>query len=502
MAAYTPLSYTDGHSTLITHRECQFTPDFQQKNKLGERVVAIIGCTYVFTDSIMRAELKNGISRLVFCDISAQKAQSYLAMAGQAAGRICPDRSPAIRSRTSLPETVKDADTVYVGLGPSFADTRRVLETYQKHGVFVTIGDTLYSPGLIQWLLEYRALVQIRQAVNEYASPDAVIFATANPLPEVVATLNGDGENARPAFGFCCGTKDLRRLFESYLGAENASLTLEYACRNHLGLVRLFDAAGRNVLPDLLDRLHPDRLLAEIEAYKSDPQKPEYQKALENWPLATILHKYYDPDAGTAITSESGVHGIEYLPRLFTETDFSVKYPAKVWEHDLFCRQEKSEENRSRILADPLGYEQKTAWATGRFDPWSQVLRNLRQDPELAEKDLRNWGPAYANVPNGDLFPELPPTAIVEVPTAYHEGQMFVYRNSVPLSDTYLEMIAPQLQMAEMARCIPQAPSRNEAAELFTWLIDSCPLVNAYIPYQEARIELARDLLETVPNII
>ncbi len=79
---------------------------------------------------------------------------------------------------------------------------------------------------------------------------------------------------------------------------------------------------------------------------------------------------------------------------------------------------------------------------------------------------------------------------------------MFVYRNSVPVSDTYLEMIAPQLQMAEMARCIPQAGSRDEAADMFYWLIDTCPLVNAYIPYQEERLELARDLLETVPNII
>jgi alpha-galactosidase/6-phospho-beta-glucosidase family protein len=374
-----------------------------------------------------------------------------------------------------------------------------VLETYQEHGVFLTIGDTLYSPGLIQWLLEYRTLVEIRDAVNELASPDCVVFATANPLPEVTGLLAGSGlgEDARPVFGFCCGTKDLRRLFESYLEAPNASLTLEYAARNHLGMLRLFDASGNSALPGLLDRLHPDRLFYEIAA-----NGPNAQRALEDWPLAMILHRYYDPQAGTVIASESGVHGIEYLPRLFQDANRRVKYPASIWEHDLFRRQDKTEDNRFHILNDPLDYELKTSWAVGRFDPWSQVLRNLRQDPELTEKDLRHWGPAYVNVPNGDLFPELPPGAVVEVPTTYHAGQMFVYRNSVPLSDDYLSLVYPHLQMAEMAGGQAQTGSRLAAIELFEWLIDACPLVNAYLPERDRRLSLAHDLMYEIPHLL
>ncbi|MCL2742163.1 MAG: alpha-glucosidase/alpha-galactosidase [Oscillospiraceae bacterium] len=126
-------------------------------------------------------------------------------------------------------------------------------EICTRHGVLQSVGDTIGPGGIIRTLRNVPVVHGIAREM-ERVCPEAWIINYSNP--EGALCLAIEKYTKIKAFGLCHGTPDtVRGLARHVFGAEPEDASFEAAGINHLTWITKLEIKGRDVYPELRERL-------------------------------------------------------------------------------------------------------------------------------------------------------------------------------------------------------------------------------------------------------
>ena len=125
--------------------------------------------------------------------------------------------------------------------------------------------ETTGAGGLAKALRTVPVVLDLAETVRRRAAPDAWIVDFTNPVGIVTRALLQEGHRA---VGLCNVAIGFQRLFAGWLDVAPADVRLDHVGLNHLTWIRRVEVAGRDVLPEILER-HGDALAARLELPRS-----------------------------------------------------------------------------------------------------------------------------------------------------------------------------------------------------------------------------------------
>jgi alpha-galactosidase/6-phospho-beta-glucosidase family protein len=294
--------------------------------------------------------------------------------------------------RAALPGARFVVTTIAVGGADGW---RADLEIPERYGIRQTVGDSVGPGGVLRALRHVPELVAIARDVAELA-PEAWLVNYSNPLTANVRAITG--ETGVRAIGLCHGTMHTKAALAADLGHDPADVHAVFAGLNHL--CWLLDIRSGDT--DLYPRLR--ELVEERAGGRDAPSsRAEGVHAAVSADLMRTFGRYPAP---------GDRHVAEFFPGYLTSLewglqggqDMTLEYIAdkgRLWD-DL--RAQASGRVPLRISADQEA-ERVMSIAT--------ALVGDRDTVELA-----------VNLPNDGKIPNLPPTAVVEVPAVVGAGRI------------------------------------------------------------------------------
>ncbi|KNC16329.1 6-phospho-beta-glucosidase [Arthrobacter sp. RIT-PI-e] len=307
---------------------------------------------------------------------------------------------PAVRVATTLEEALPGADLVFAAVRSGGAEGRVLDERVAlAHGLLGQ--ETVGAGGISYALRSIPDMLRVARMMREHA-PGAYLINFTNPAGMVTEALGPVLGNR--VVGICDSASGLvtRASRAAGLRATDSLAGVDYVGLNHLGWLRGLTEDGTDRLPALL--ADPLRLGGFEEGRLLGPELPRMLGALPN---EYLFYYYFHREAARAVAPAARTRG-ETLrdqqralyPRLLTAAD-----PFRVWERARL-------EREAGYLAEARAADEERdeeSLAGGGYEVVAlRVLRALLTDTP-AELVL--------NVRNGGTFPELPPEAVVEVPS-------------------------------------------------------------------------------------
>lgn len=258
---------------------------------------------------------------------------------------------------------------------------RAEFEIPLKYGVKQCIGDTMGPGGLFKTLRTLLAWLEIVRDIERH-SPQALILNYTNPMSAV--TLATSRATFVPCVGLCHSIQNTSAQLAGYLGLPYEELRWRAGGINHMSWFLELSHNGRNLYPELLERMEDPELL------KQDPVRLDAMKYLG------------------AFVSESSGHFSEYIPYYRKRDDLLERH----------CG---------------VGYNGGTGFYANHWPKWreendAKILRRINgeEDISLASSNeyaaeiveaILNHTPKviYGNVLNTGLIDNLPQNGIVEV---------------------------------------------------------------------------------------
>ena len=287
-----------------------------------------------------------------------------------------------VKSAADRREALPGSDFVLItiSVGEPLARERDV-EIGERFGIYQPTSQTVGPAGFMRGLRVLPQAVAIGQDIARLC-PDALVLDLANPLAAVCRSLVREAGIA--VVGLCEQWRFTLPLFAEVLEVETDSLDCLTVGTNHLTWTLALRHGGRDRLPEFLERI----------------TGPEGRSALESVPVSREIHEAF----GLWPTGTED-HIAEFFPYFLTPDTHGGEDYGLITRH---VTEAQMAQRRS----------EREAMADGRA-PIEDLLKPSGESAiEIVSATLGLSEPAehVVNVPNGDLIPNLPPDAIVEVP--------------------------------------------------------------------------------------
>ena len=310
-----------------------------------------------------------------------------------------------VASSTDRCDLLPDADYVVstIGVGGRRAWEQDVFIP-RKYGVFQPVGDTAMPGGISRAMRMVPAMVEMAKDIRRLA-PKARFFNYSNPMAVICRALNMTGD--APVTGLCIGTADSEWSIADYMGYERSRFTTLAAGINHCTFIYDFRYDGRCVKDEIRARVEKDYAgflqTGRLDGLHGDGGA---ERTLDN-PFAWDFFLRYGayPAPGDRHVSE---FFCEYFP--------GGAYYGKKLGVDVYSLE--------RVIARG-DKRHADAMATGRssdplpehyFERSGGEHAQLNAIIDAIERDQRTV--FYANLPNRGAVPNLPPWAVLELPSA------------------------------------------------------------------------------------
>ncbi|HEY0537538.1 MAG TPA: hypothetical protein VGD53_04180 [Actinoallomurus sp.] len=299
--------------------------------------------------------------------------------------------------RAALPGARFVVTTIAVGAADGW---RADLEIPARYGIRQTVGDSVGPGGVLRALRHVPELVAIARDVADLA-PDAWLINYSNPLTANVRAITQQTEVQ--AIGLCHGTMHTKSALSKALGADPDDVHAVFAGLNHLCWLLDIRSGDTDLYP---------RLRELVEAQAGGPDAPSSRTEGVHAAVSADLMRTFGryPAPGDRHVSEffpgylsSGDSG-ELPWGLQGGQDMTFEYigeKTRLWD-DL--RAQANGDAPLRVSADQEA-ERVVSIAT--------ALMGDRDTVELA-----------VNLPNDGKIPNLPATAVVEVPAVVGAGRI------------------------------------------------------------------------------
>jgi alpha-galactosidase len=386
-------------------------------------------------------------------DLNGEAAET-MARVGR---RIATDRGadltfvPHVDRREALPHARFVTTTIAVGAA---AGWRADVEVPAKYGIAQTVGDSVGPGGVLRALRHVPELVAIARDVADLA-PEAQLINYSNPLTANVRAITA--ETGLNAVGLCHGTMHTLAKLTADLGYERGELSAIFAGLNHLCWLLDLRRGTEDVYPQLR------RLVAERAGDIDAPSTSEEGVHLAvSADLLRTFGRYPAP---------GDRHVAEFFAGYLRAADGS---PAD--ETNLPWGLQGGRDATMRYIGqkDDL-WEQLHAQADGK----APLPRTDNQEAErlvgIAEAIVtgKDHVELAVNLPNQGKIPNLPPTAVVEVPAVV--GAAGIIGLGVgPLPDAIAAVLSARAQQQEIT--VQAALTGDRELALQALALD--PLVN------------------------
>ena len=338
------------------------------------------------------------IDEVALYDVDTGRLDVIARVLGSMAGRT--PHAPRVVATTDLDEALRGADFVFAAVRVGGTSSRIVDErTALRLGV---LGQETIGPGGLAYALRtVPFMVELARRVRAVA-PDAWVINFTNPagiVTEAMRSVLGDR-----VVGICDTPIGLMRRASSAVGHRATSTPsspapFDYVGLNHLGWLRRLDVDGEDGLARLLA---DDTTLTSIEEARL--LGLDWVRALGALPNEYLYYYYFPREATARIRAAAETRGefLGHQQEAFYRAAAEAEDPYATWqdthrEREATYMAESRDEHDERDPHDAEGgYHQvaldlMAALATGR--PATMIL----------------------NVRNGDLVPQLPDDAVVEV---------------------------------------------------------------------------------------
>lgn len=304
---------------------------------------------------------------------------------------------PRLHTTTDLAEAVRAADFVFSAIRVGGLEGR-VRDESAALGLGVLGQETTGPAGLAYALRTGPVAFEIARTVAEEA-PTAFVINFTNPagiMTELMQRVLG-----HRVIGICDTPSGLGKRLGALYGADEFALSLDYVGLNHLGWLRHAWYQGRDLVADVL--ADPARLSRLEEA---DLFGMPWLQALGCLPNEYLYYWYFTREAVAGISGAEQTRGqflVDQQARFYRDAAESPHRALELWrrahgEREATYMAEAREDGAERPDLSGGGYE-RVALALMRA-----IALNDRAEMIL-------------NVRNGDTISELPPDAVIEVPS-------------------------------------------------------------------------------------
>jgi alpha-galactosidase len=277
----------------------------------------------------------------------------------------------------------------------------------RKYGIFQPVGDSVMPGGVSRAMRLIPAVLDIARDI-QLLCPDARFINYANPMAAIVRAVRR--ETSLPVIGLCIGVDETLRLLASLAGVPYEGITGKWAGLNHLTWILDIQDAGKSLWPAIekkVDELRREEfnpnLVGRMGWAEGDPTyAPSYYDLLFSWQL------YQEFGAFPAPLDR---HVTEYFPERFRNGSYygrTLGVNAYSFETTIAFG--------DRVYESTLNLG-KGEGAVGRADLEATVGEHMQLMDILdsLQHDRRRW--YSVNLPNGSAVSNLPPNAILELPS-------------------------------------------------------------------------------------
>jgi alpha-galactosidase len=303
-------------------------------------------------------------------------------------------------------------------------------EVARRYGILQPVGDSVLPGGISRAMRTIPVMVEIAADVRALA-PHALFLNYSNPM-----TANCTAMTERcgaEVVGLCHGVWHVQRELARLIRKPAAETSTLYCGINHLTFVYDFRWRGEDAWPRVRERVAEDFAApldrADLGQIWQDGSKATYNPF--SWEIFGRLGAYPAADDR---------HVTEFFPERFA----SGEYYGKTLGVDAFSLREIIDWGESR-------YQVMKQQATGSEPPERELFDSSSGEQEQLVEILRSVLKDQritisANVPNRGIVPNLPPSAVLEVPaivTARGVRAMQVPDLPAPLAAVLTRRLAP-----------------------------------------------------------
>ncbi|MCL2499827.1 MAG: alpha-glucosidase/alpha-galactosidase [Defluviitaleaceae bacterium] len=206
-----------------------------------------------------------------------------------------------VTATTDRREALKNADGVLITILQGGVDVwRHDIEIPKKYGVDINVGDTRGPAGVFRFLRTAPVMLDIIRDV-EQVCPNAIVLNYTNPMAMLCAHLQRMSKVT--VSGLCHSVQGTAWMLADWLGAGDGNYTYTCAGINHQAFYLDFKIDGKDVYPQLKDKVANDPAILNAEPVRNE----------------MFLQFGYYP-------TESSGHNSEYLPWFRKRKDLIEKY--------------------------------------------------------------------------------------------------------------------------------------------------------------------------------
>lgn len=375
-----------------------------------------------------------GLREVVLFDSDEQRLNTMSALAAYMCRRW--DAPFSVRRGADAIDAISDASFIFSAIRVG-QETARQRDEELALSVGVIGQETTGPGGFAMALRTIPEMVKYARLIEKHA-PGALLVNFTNPVGLVVQALTT--QTSVNVVGICDGPVEMKRSIAQFLGVPGNSMYVDYIGLNHLGWIRRASFAGRDLVPELLDRYEELQRSGGAGWALFDADFVRTLGMLPN----EYLYFYYNRDLALQHLQRSGTRGgllsglnlplWSELGKAVGKGDFGGAVEA--WEKALQTRHQTyfshewaggDQASKGAAAAEPLfeglGYE---GMATA-------VLRAAQRNQCV---------PLMLNVPNRGAIPELREDDVVEVTCmAGQNGVLPIAQGATP--DQALALLVP-----------------------------------------------------------
>lgn len=371
----------------------------------GSRILVLIGAgSALFTrgllaDLIHTRDLGKWELRLV--DINESALEVALKLAERMVRATGREDDIAVQAITDRRAALRGSDFVVNCVGIDIRNGRiRDWEVARKYGVMHAVGDSVMPAGISRAMQTVPVIVDIAADVHRLA-PQAHFFNYSNPMTANCRAVSGRTEAT--VVGLCHGVADTQRELAALIGKTDEETTIYYCGINHLTFVYDFRWRGEDAWPLVREQLARERSAAK-SSEAIGTQRCDISTAKRNpfsWELFERLGAYPAP---------GDRHTTEFFPERFG----NGAYYGKTLGVDAFSIKEaisrgdqQYEVMKHQACGEAALDDEVLSHSAGEQEQLISIVRSIIADGRCSFS---------ANVPNHGLVPNLPASAVVEVP--------------------------------------------------------------------------------------
>lgn len=262
----------------------------------------------------------------------------------------------------------------------------------RNYGIYQPVGDTTMPGGISRALRMIPPMLDIARDFKKFC-PDAYFFNYSNPMTAICAAIR---EHVNiPVIGLCHGVIHVEHYLADYLGGRSKPVRSLGVGLNHLTFLYDLRVDGKDVFPDLKEKLNQQKKKWQNDGQLTDADNPFSWQVFERYGVfPAVLDRHV-----VEFFPERFASG-EYYGRTLGVDAFSIE---KVIAQGDKVYKDMHEQAKGIQEMDNRLFER----APGEHEQLIDILNSLYHDQRKVFS---------VNIPNNGAVPNLPEKAVLELP--------------------------------------------------------------------------------------